>query len=130
MDTVEKREIELNNSCQCSDDDGILRTDCYGCFDDTLSIVDEMVSQWVENIGFDGTSIRVDGSGMGWQGLDGYAITTVDKIPNALYINGEFRIVFSLEGESLSAVRYSHDEPTGSARFIFSPNTEVDDLTL
>ena len=118
MDTVEKWEIELDNSCQCSDDDGNLLTDCYGCFDDTLTIVDEMIGQWVENIGFDGTSIKVDGSGMGWDRLDGYAITTVDKIPNALYINGEFRIVFSLEGESLSAVRYSHDEPTGSARFI------------
>jgi hypothetical protein len=67
---------------------------------------------------------------MGWNRLDGYAITTVDKIPNALYINGEFRIVFSLEGDNLSAVRYSHDEPTGSARFIFTPNTEADDLTL
>ena len=130
MDTVEKWEIELDNSCQCSDDDGNLLTDCYGCFDDTLTIVDEMVGQWVENIGFDGTSIRVDGSGMGWNRLNGYAITTVDKIPNALYINGEFRIVFSLEGDNLSAVRYSHDEPTGSARFIFTPNTEADDLTL
>jgi hypothetical protein len=55
VDTVEKWEIELDNSCQCSDDDGNLLTDCYGCFDDTLSIVDEMVGQWLENIGFDGS---------------------------------------------------------------------------
>ena len=53
MDTVEKWEIELDNSCQCSDDDGNLLTDCYGCFDDTLTIVDEMIGQWVENIEFD-----------------------------------------------------------------------------
>jgi hypothetical protein len=73
-------------------------------------------------------TIRIDGEKMGWQRLDGYAIVEVIGRPNTpamenltdilletLRLNGDWTLVFKLSHEGrLSAVRYSHDEPTGA----------------
>lgn len=128
MDTMEKWQVELENTCTCSDEDGNYLEDCYGCFEDSLAMVDEMVTQWVNSIEFEGSAVRVDGTGMGWQRLSGYAETTIDDIPKSLYLNGEFRIVFTLDGNELSAVRYSHDEPTGTGKIIFTPLLEEEQV--
>jgi hypothetical protein len=43
---------------------------------------------------------------------------------DALSINGDFRLVFTYEDGEMSAVRYSHDEPTGTGKFEFRLATD------
>jgi len=110
----------LDTTCVCSDEEGNYLENCYGCFDDSLEWVKEVINNWTEAINFDGTEVRVDGRAIGWQRLSGYLETTVDELPRALGINGEYRLVFTLDGSGLSIQRYSHDEPTG-ASFTVTP---------
>lgn len=78
-----------------------------------------------EGIGAD--YVFIEGKGMGWTRASGYIVVPAGKAVDALGLNGEYRIVLTV-GETLSAVRYSHDEPTG-ASFTFRPATdeEVED---
>ncbi len=117
----------LENTCICSDEDGNYLEDCYGCFEDSLEWVKEVINNWTEAINFDGTEVRVDGKAIGWQRLSGYLETTVDELPRALGINGEYRLVFTLDGSDLSIQRYSHDEPTG-ASFTVTPIKELESV--
>ena len=69
-----------------------------------------------------GDYVFIEGTGMGWTRASGYIVVDSAKAVDALGLNGEYRIVLTV-GETLSAVRYSHDEPTG-ASFTFRPATE------
>ena len=115
----------LDTTCVCSDEEGNYLENCYGCFEDSLEWVKEVINNWTEAINFDGTEVRVDGKAIGWQRLSGYLETTVDELPRALGINGEYRLVFTLDGSDLSIKRYSHDEPTG-ASFTVTPIKELE----
>jgi hypothetical protein len=71
-----------------------------------------------------GDYLYIEGTGMGWTRASGYIVVSSDKAVDALGLNGEYRIVLNV-GETLSAVRYSHDEPTG-ASFTFRSATDAE----
>ena len=89
---------------------------------------DEMVTAF-EGIGADYLFIQAEG--MGWTRASAYIVVPNKNAVDALTLNGEYRIVLTVNDEDatdLRAVRYSHDEPTG-ASFTFRPATdeEVED---
>lgn len=59
----------------------------------------------------------IQGRGMGWTRANGYVVVKAENAVRALQINGDYRIVVtvdSLNPDVVTAVRYSHDEPTGA----------------
>lgn len=106
---------ELSSNCNCEDDNGMVTDTCLGCYDfdeeDCLSVL----NIWKARQEHSTNTVRIDGSGMTWQKLDGYAVTDFDKVLDKLTINGDFTIRLKLNGDTLTAVRSSHDEPTGAS---------------
>jgi hypothetical protein len=51
---------------------------------------------------------------MNWDKVSGEAVVSFDKVLDALKINGDFNLRFKQEGTVLTAIRSSHDEPTGA----------------
>ena len=119
--------IELSSSCTCEtydDDDNLIAADnCYGCYNDELEYLQGELEHWAKANGYnDETIIRVNFSGVSWQRVSGYGDITLSDIPNFLELNGDFRIVFDLTPDylTLTARRYSHDEPVGTGLITFT----------
>lgn len=141
-EVVEKKwEVTLNSDCQCYDCDkcgvGYVGADpgnkcdecegqligadtCMGCWEDSESNFYEALEAWRKEVGVSRDLVRIEGTGMGWQGVSGYAVKPFDKSLEALTLRGDFRIEAKWEDKTFSARRYSHDEPTGSAVFTFT----------
>lgn len=135
MTTQEITRIELATECNCEtydeDDNLTPANDCLGCYDDTLAYLDDKLAEWLTaNEWTDETIIRVQFSGVSWRNVSGYGDITPSDMPEFLYLNGEYRIVFELtaDNKTLTARRYSHDEPTGTGLITFtrSPLTRCD----
>lgn len=126
MDTLEKLTATLQSDCTCTNEDGTMSSDCFDCWEDALCNFHDIVQTWCERAGIDEEKVFVSGTGMGWQRLDGYAIADIHNLHKALEIRGDFRLEFVLEGETLTAVRYSHDEPMGCS-FSFKPYAGEDE---
>lgn len=116
----------LSTACQC-EEDGV--EFCNGCADWMKEGVLEVFREWLERNG-DPQRVRCNGSAMTWQRLDGYAIAEAtgkqsleERLLDLLTLNGDFIIRYALRDNKLTAIRYSHDEPTG-ARFEFIAETE------
>lgn len=79
--------------------------------------------EWADTAGVD--YFTVEGKAMGWTRADGFTVIAWDILADAFSLNGDYRVVFTLaDGENtLTAVRYSHDEPVG-ASFAVRPATE------
>lgn len=139
--TEQKWEIELTSDCQCWDcltcevgqvgaddeskcdecDNLLTRSDtCFGCWDDSENSFYEALREWRKEVGVDWDWVRINGAGMGWDSREGYALVKLDKALQPLTLRGDFRIEAKWEGKTFSARRYSHDEPTGSAKFVFT----------
>lgn len=118
-DTLEKIEATITSDCTCEDEYGNANF-CYGCYEDDLEFLrDEVIAKWVEVNGYASNTVRIDGKGMGWQYLNGHKVIALDDVAKSLNLQGDFRIVFTLQGTELTARRWSHDEPMGSAVFTF-----------
>jgi hypothetical protein len=126
VDTLERLTVTLQSDCICTNEDETNSDECFGCWDDSLYDFDELISAWRERAGIDADLVRIEGRGMTWQSLSGHAITNLDTLYKALTINGDFRIELQLEGETLTARRYSHDEPMGCS-FTFAPYEREDE---
>jgi hypothetical protein len=100
---------------------------CMGCHEDNHDWATEVVDTWLSRQTIQSNRVRIYGVGMGWQRRDGWLITDVTNLIESLCLNGDYRIVFTLNDTNLSAVRYSHDEPTGCS-FAFKLITEEDDV--
>jgi hypothetical protein len=100
---------------------------CFGCWDDSESNFYEALAEWRKEVGVDWNLVRIEGTGMGWQGRNGYAVAKFDEALKSLTLNGDFRINAKWEGNSFTARRASHDEPTGNARFVFTLINEEDE---
>ena len=121
---------QVSTSCSgCPDfydpdtDTWIETKECDGsCYEDDKSCLADLIDEWANYHTYtDQTLIRVDGSGMGWRSVSGYKDVTLDKVGEALYLNGEFQIRYELSADyELTAQRWSHDEPMGSAIFTFT----------
>jgi len=103
----------------CPDCNGTLASvdNCYGdCYDYAVEDISENIfPEAMARLG-DPTYLKIEGRAMGWQRLQGYAITqgTWQSFYNKLRINGDFTLRFTLAGGSFTVARFSHDEPTGA----------------
>jgi len=114
---------EVSTDCQCNYFDEELDTfmpmeycegDCYEWQkEDVMMVIGEW--QLLNEIDEDDT-IRINGTGIGWQGRSGYKDTDILELHGALALDGEFRITWTLDipTKKLTARRSSHDEPTGA----------------
>lgn len=119
--------IELSSECKCvefdEDDNEIQSQDCWGCYKESLEYLTLELGHWAKANGYDDdVIIRVQFSGVSWQRVNGYGDITLTDIPEFLTLNGDFRIVFELTADylTLTARRYSHDEPTGTGLITFT----------
>lgn len=127
---------EITTDCQCqteNDETGEFSpsNECFGdCYEGQKEDVFYLLDEWIQHNNFtNNTLIRIDGSGMGWRSVSGYKDVSVADVAEALFLNGDFRIRYELsQNFVLTAQRWSHDEPMGSAIFTFfkSPLTMCD----
>ena len=124
METTETLTALLSTACECLDDEGNTAEYCDGCGDWMQEGTLELFSYWLERNG-DPQRVTCNGYGMGWRRLNGSATAEAtgkqsleERLLDLLTLNGDFTIRYTLEGNTLTAIRYSHDEPTG-ARFEF-----------
>jgi len=126
-------EVELSSSCVCvymdENDEAQPSDECFGCYSDALEDLGrDVLEPWLDaHEADDGDYVVIDGSNIGWLRKSGKASLQIDKfgsndfqsdLLDVLTFNGDFRLVFRLVGDDLSAIRYSHDEPMG-ASFVF-----------
>lgn len=115
--TQKQVKIELDSSCTCTDEYGQWAGECFGCWQENLDIFNEMLTEWKTVVGYndDTNDILIQGTAMGWQRRSGFVVVLPNDITSALHINGDYRLVFTFDNDSLTCVRYSHDEPTGAS---------------
>ena len=126
-ETVSKIEAELTNACTCqteNDETGKYEpsNECFGdCWRNSVDDYEHVIIKpWLaaNKLDEDDTFI-IHGFKMTWENTSGSRYAKVDDILNLLKLErGEFRLVFTLDGDRLEATRYSHDNPMGSF-FIF-----------
>jgi len=146
MDTIEETKFEISNSCACMDcpecgvgTESLQCEDCDKpttpanycdgyCFDYKLDWLSESVEEWTELMG-NPSSVQINGRAMGWTRASGSATIPAEwkAIFNALQINGDWTLRFTIAGESFKVMRYSHDEPTGASFEIVPAVEESDD---
>jgi hypothetical protein len=97
--------------------------ECFGCYsDDVENLKLSILEPWLASHNLGGNdSLIIECPALGWTYSAAYAIVDADaqEIINTMILNGDFRVVFTLKGSELSAIRYSHDEPTGTGTFTF-----------
>lgn len=118
--------VVISNDCICeevfdlTEDQDPNTMGCWGCYDDAEEEVKGMVLRWYQaNAPQCTETVRIDGKGMTWQSLEGHAVVTMEGVVDALKLNADWTITFTLDGKTLTAVRSSHDEPCG-ASFTFT----------
>ena len=117
----EKYTASVTTNCLCEDEDGRF-IECEGdCYYWQKEDVFALLGMWKERNGIEeDTPIVITGSGMTWQRLSGSKVTTMLELDGALSLDGDFRIEWYLEETTLTARRWSHDEPTGTGLFTFT----------
>jgi len=114
MNTIEKVSVKLTSDCRCTNEDGTASDSCFDCWQDSVELFKEMMSDWRKAVGVDWNTVKITGSLVGWRRKSGYGLVGFDKVLDSLTINGDFTLDFKHEGKVLTATRYSHDEPTGA----------------
>ena len=137
---------ELSNSCTCMRCDTCEThtgdfDECGECGNATIAaewcdntcwelikddLADNIFPEWLTRNGSP-EYIRIHGRRMGWTNAEGSAVISAEfqDLLNALTINGDWNLRFTLSGDEFTIQRYSHDEPTG-ASFILSPSAGDD----
>ena len=129
--------LELSSSCShyvCNDcdiayDEDLACETCAGpvveyfgwctCWDDNAAAIVDMSGQWYETHGGEGcASVFVVGMGIGWTNSAGRFSLDIGDIISAFTLNGDYRLEFAWTDYGLTVRRWSHDEPTGGARFL------------
>jgi hypothetical protein len=126
---TEKLIASVTTDCLCDpDEDTVNDGICWGeCYEWQKEDVFQLLGQWQLVNGIDESDpILIKGSGMTWQRLDGHKWTTMLELDGALALNGDFKIEWYLEGNDLTAKRWSHDEPTGTGLFTFTHFKDCD----
>lgn len=117
----------VTTECECLTDNDTPSDFCYGCDEDNREHVQTMIDLWLERQTIQTNRVRVYSPSMGWLRQEAWTVTDVTSLLDSIRLNGDYRLNFMLDGVYLSAVRYSHDEPTG-APFVFNLITEEDEL--
>jgi hypothetical protein len=129
-----KATLTTDCTCLAIDEDGegilnengeaVLSDNCREgeCWDYQVEDVNEaFLPMWTEKVGIDKTDlVDVSSESTRWTHEPFRAITQVENILAVLYFGNQYTLDFTLDGTSLSVVRYSHDEPTG-ASFTIKP---------
>jgi hypothetical protein len=122
MNTINKQTVSVTTDCLCGEGDTDTLTEyCSGeCYEWQKEDVFALLGEWqlLNNVDEDDT-IRINASSVGWQGKSGYKDTDILELHGALSLNGDFKIDWYLEGNELTARRWSHDEPVGTGIFTF-----------
>jgi hypothetical protein len=126
---------EITNACICEmyDEDTDTSSPAEYCYGDCYSEQEqfalyEVILPWAESVAtekgwlaedeeleVDCCAFGVSGRAMGWQRLEGRYTASGREIIRCLELDrAEFRLVFIREDDTLSVIRYSHDEPTGA----------------
>lgn len=128
--------VTLTTDCECEiydEETGEFRpsdgTECFGCYDTAWDdFIENAYTPWLAVIGADdATRIRIDGTGMGWMRSAGWASVSARDIHSAMTINGDYRIEYYFDGTTLTARRWSHDEPVGTGVFTFTLDENNED---
>lgn len=123
MTTINKQTASVSTDCQCENEDGSMAEDCFGdCYEWQKEGVFELLGEWqLLNGVTEDDVIVIVGQKMGWQRLTGSKVTDILSLDSALSLDSsDFRIEWYLEDETLTARRWSHDEPTGTGLFTFT----------
>jgi hypothetical protein len=125
-DTILKASVTTYCTCEDYNEETDTYTpaeSCAGyCGEDAEEWASELSQQWLdETPANDYETVRVSATGLGWTRARGYKLVKPEalEIIRALYLNGDFTVEFELDGDKLTARRWSHDEPMGSAVFTF-----------
>lgn len=122
--------VELTTNCTCSfynDEDELEQPDyCFGdCSDWAIEGANELATLFLnanELTTYD--YLLIEGTGMGWTRASGHKLIKAnqDAIRESLFLNGDFTIEFYLSSDykTLTARRWSHDEPTGTGLFTYT----------
>jgi hypothetical protein len=117
---------ELSSNCICEEEDYRDRgCDGWACYQPIKDDFEENIFPEFLARNNNPLFVKITGKAMGWQRLTGHAIIPADfdRLFDALTINGDWTLRIKLEGNVLTVVRSSHDEPTG-ATFTIEPSTE------
>lgn len=135
-DTKTKNVIELSTNCSCvflDEDDNWKESEyCSGiCWEDSIDALAWEIEEWKEANGFtDRTLIRVQAEAVGWMRRSGYKDVYPEDVSMCLNLDSDFtiRFTFSEDYKTLTAQRFSHDEPTGTGTITFteSPLSKCD----
>lgn len=101
---------------------------CYGCYEEEVAqFYDNFLPLWLEkaNLTLD-DELFVLATGIGWRKVTEAGSFFAKELHKVMEINGDFRNVFTIKGDELTAIRYSHDEPVGSGRWTFSEVARCD----
>jgi hypothetical protein len=117
MLTLEKVEVTLESNCTCEyydENDNLVPSydDCFGCWEDSVEYFNEAIFYpwYAANNYHDNTPIKIVSPNLGWMRRAGYCDTYAKEILDKLKINGDFTLRFTLDGNTLTCVRSSHDE--------------------
>lgn len=104
-------------------------SECFGCYSDSVSLFNsEILEPWGKATNCsEEDEVVIFGFAMGWQRQSGVGYTERNNLLEALTINGSYTITFKLEGDKLTAIRASHDEPTG-ATFTVMTRDQADNI--
>lgn len=128
--------VTLATECECEiydEETGEFRpsdgTECFGCYDTAWDdFIENLYTPWLAVIGADdATRIRIDGTGMGWMRMSGWASVSARDIHSTMGLTGDYRIEYYFDGTTLTARRWSHDEPVGTGVFTFTLDANNED---
>lgn len=130
MEIVEVKKFEITSECTCvefdEDENESQSSECWGCFDDDLSNFEyEILRPWLDANGWDhDTIILVQSLNMNWNHVAGWTNARASEVVDALKLNGDFILRYTLDGKDLTCVRSSHDEL--GAAFTFTKGQDED----
>ena len=103
---------ELSSSCVCEEDCGGVQ-----CWTIAKEDIDIVMTDWfhTQTKFQDNYLVKFFSKNMNWDRVSGYTYAEIDDGLQPLYINGDFRLVVTRDGDNLTVVRYSHDEPVGAS---------------
>ena len=133
---------ELSSNCRCTvydsetdsevlDDNGnpVPSEYCDGCWQDDQSNTEyDIIHPWqIANDIADQDYIVINANKVSWRNVDGYALSKGDfkSILKTLTFDGDWTLKITYDGDkTMTAQRWSHDEPTGTGIFTFRKATE------
>ena len=133
---------ELSSNCRCTvydsetdsevlDDNGnpVPSEHCDGCWQDDQSNTEyDIIHPWqIANDIADQDYIVINANKLSWRNVDGYALSKGDfkSILKTLTFDGDWTLKITYDGDkTMTARRWSHDEPTGTGIFTFRKATE------